>query len=79
MELQVSFQSLLNDEKEADHTDWYEPKWINFGAFLDRIQVWRNNGDGAPNNELIVKMVLVKPLAREVKWPILSWHIYKLR
>lgn len=37
MELQVSVQSLLNDdEKEADHTDWYEPKLINFRAFLDQ-------------------------------------------
>ena len=30
MDVQVAVQSLLNeDERESDHTDWYEPKLIS--------------------------------------------------
>lgn len=40
IELQVSVQSLLNeDERETDHSDWYEPKLISFKEFLDEIKV----------------------------------------
>lgn len=47
MELQVSVQSLLNkDERETDHSDWYEPKLISFKEFLDEIKVWlKDEGD----------------------------------
>lgn len=42
MELQVAVQNLLSseEEKEADHTDWYEPKLIHFRDFLFDIKKW---------------------------------------
>lgn len=47
MELQVAVQSLLKDpdEKEADHSDWYEPKLIRFREFLSEITSWMSVSD----------------------------------
>lgn len=46
-------QSLLNEgERETDHSDWYEPKWIGFKEFLDEMEAWMNEDGSAENAEL---------------------------
>ena len=52
MELQVSVQNLIvsEDEREADHTDWYEPKLINLKAFIEHTYAWMSDGDEAPDD-----------------------------
>ncbi len=53
MELQVAVQSLLKDpdEKEADHSDWYEPKLIRFREFLSEITSWMSVSDDEKQEE----------------------------
>ncbi len=53
MELQVAVQSLLKDpdEKELDHSDWYEPKLIRFREFLSEITSWMSVSDDEKQEE----------------------------
>lgn len=46
MQLQVDVQKFLEneDEREADHTDWYEPKLLAVKDFIERIKVWMGDG-----------------------------------
>lgn len=52
MELQVLVQNFIlsEDEREADHTDWYEPKLIHFRAFIEQTQAWMTGGDEVPDD-----------------------------
>lgn len=45
MELQVAVQSLLvdEDEREADHNDWYEPKLLHMKEFIEQTETWLKN------------------------------------
>lgn len=53
MELQVSVQSLLNDDdEEADHVDWYEPKLILFWEFLNGIEAWMGENPNGKSDVL---------------------------
>lgn len=53
MELQVSVQSILpEEEREADHSDWYEPKLIRFKEFLWDVDVWLRGDEAAIKQSL---------------------------
>lgn len=53
MDLQTSVQKLLNDdEKETDHSDWYEPKLIGFEEFLHEIDTWINANPDPQKDEV---------------------------
>ncbi|KAK0142765.1 hypothetical protein N1851_019297 [Merluccius polli] len=53
MDLQVDVQSLLEvDEREVDHTHWYEPKLIEFKEFLTTVRLWMcEDDDGEESRE----------------------------
>ena len=60
MDVQVAVQSLLNeDERESDHTDWYEPKLISCREFIDDIETWlkQDASQDAANNVSAVENV----------------------
>lgn len=51
--MQVSVQSLLDDdEKEAVHVDWYEPKVILFREFLNGIESWMGENPNGKSDVL---------------------------
>lgn len=47
-EAQIDVQNMLDDEeKEADQSDWYEPKLVDFEKFMKRMEIWMDREDGA--------------------------------
>lgn len=44
----LDVQNLLDtEEKEADYSDWYEPELVDFERFVEWMELWMDEKDGA--------------------------------